>query len=97
MALSLSSGARTLARCVLPCRSAILSAAAPRNFAATAAVSAVEAEPQRTALYDFHVDKGAKMVPFAGYAMPVSYPDLSHPASHLHTRQHVRFKLLLNC
>ena len=49
-------------------------------------------EPKRTALYEFHVSQGAKMVPFAGYAMPVSYPDLSHPASHLHTRQHVRYE-----
>lgn len=28
----------------------------------------------RTALYDFHVAHGAKMVPFAGYEMPVQYP-----------------------
>ena len=29
------------------------------------------AELKRTCLYDFHVDQGAKMVPFAGYEMPV--------------------------
>jgi aminomethyltransferase len=29
---------------------------------------------QRTALYDTHVALGAKMVPFAGYEMPVQYP-----------------------
>jgi len=51
--------------------------------------TSTEPEPKRTALYDFHVAKGGKMVPFAGYAMPVSYPDLSHPASHMHTREHV--------
>jgi aminomethyltransferase len=28
----------------------------------------------RTPLYDLHVELGAKMVPFAGYAMPVNYP-----------------------
>ena len=28
----------------------------------------------RTALYDMHVGLGAKMVPFAGYDMPVQYP-----------------------
>ncbi len=30
---------------------------------------------ERTALYDLHVELGARMVPFAGYAMPVQYPD----------------------
>jgi len=29
----------------------------------------------KTVLYDFHVDKKAKMVPFAGYAMPIQYQD----------------------
>jgi aminomethyltransferase len=29
---------------------------------------------KRTPLYDFHVSLGAKMVPFAGYEMPVQYP-----------------------
>lgn len=28
----------------------------------------------RTPLYDLHVELGARMVPFAGYAMPVQYP-----------------------
>jgi aminomethyltransferase len=39
----------------------------------------------RTALYDFHVANGGKMVPFAGYAMPVQYP-LGVMKEHLHTR-----------
>jgi aminomethyltransferase len=39
----------------------------------------------RTALYDFHVAHGGKMVPFAGYAMPVQYP-LGVMKEHLHTR-----------
>ena len=30
--------------------------------------------PHRTALYDEHVRLGARMVPFAGYDMPVQYP-----------------------
>ncbi len=30
--------------------------------------------PKRTALYDEHVKLGARMVPFAGYDMPVQYP-----------------------
>ena len=29
----------------------------------------------KTELYDFHVNKGAKMVPFAGYSMPIQYKD----------------------
>ncbi|MBU2936537.1 MULTISPECIES: glycine cleavage system aminomethyltransferase GcvT [Pacificibacter] len=42
-------------------------------------------DQKRTALYDFHVENGAKMVPFAGYAMPVQYP-LGVMKEHLHTR-----------
>src|SRR6266568_8562441 len=30
--------------------------------------------PKRTPLYKIHVSLGAKMVPFGGYEMPVSYP-----------------------
>jgi aminomethyltransferase len=41
---------------------------------------------KRTALYDLHVELGGKMVPFAGYDMPVQYPD-GILASHLHTRE----------
>jgi len=33
-----------------------------------------ETEIKRTPLYDRHVSLGARMVPFAGYAMPVQYP-----------------------
>lgn len=39
----------------------------------------------RTPLYDLHVERGAKMVPFAGYDMPVQYP-LGVLKEHLHTR-----------
>ena len=30
---------------------------------------------KETALYNFHVKLGARLVPFSGYKMPVSYPD----------------------
>ena len=30
-------------------------------------------ETQKTALYDYHKNLGAKFVPFAGYEMPVQY------------------------
>ena len=31
-------------------------------------------EPRKTELHQWHVEHGAKMVPFAGYEMPVQYP-----------------------
>ena len=34
----------------------------------------MSADLLRTPLYDLHVELGAKMVPFAGYEMPVNYP-----------------------
>src|SRR6476660_3331460 len=40
---------------------------------------------KRTPLYDLHVSLGGKMVPFAGYNMPIQYP-AGVLAEHLHTR-----------
>jgi aminomethyltransferase len=40
---------------------------------------------QRTPLYELHRSLGAKLVPFAGYEMPVQYPQ-GILAEHLHTR-----------
>jgi aminomethyltransferase len=40
---------------------------------------------KRTPLYDMHVGLGARMVPFAGYDMPVQYP-AGIIKEHLHTR-----------
>jgi aminomethyltransferase len=37
-------------------------------------MTATEPAVKRTPLHDLHVSLGAKMVPFGGYAMPVSYP-----------------------
>jgi aminomethyltransferase len=46
------------------------------------------AEPlRRTPLYDLHVSLGARMVAFAGYAMPVQYPT-GILAEHNWTREH---------
>jgi aminomethyltransferase len=42
-------------------------------------------ELSRTPLYDLHLELGAKMVPFAGYSMPVQYP-AGVLKEHLHTR-----------
>ncbi len=36
--------------------------------------AALATDLKRTPLYDLHVSLGAKMVPFAGYLMPVQYP-----------------------
>lgn len=38
-----------------------------------------------TCLYDLHLELGAKMVPFAGYEMPVQYP-MGVMGEHTHTR-----------
>ena len=40
---------------------------------------------KQTALHDWHIAQNAKMVEFAGYSMPVSYP-LGVMKEHLHTR-----------
>ncbi|HEX6102180.1 MAG TPA: glycine cleavage system aminomethyltransferase GcvT, partial [Alphaproteobacteria bacterium] len=40
---------------------------------------------KRTPLFDLHRELGAKIVPFAGYEMPVQYP-AGIIAEHLHTR-----------
>lgn len=40
---------------------------------------------ERTPLYDLHVARGGRMVPFAGYAMPVNYA-AGVLKEHLHTR-----------
>jgi len=43
------------------------------------------AEMNRTCLFDLHLELGAKMVPFAGYEMPVQYP-MGVMKEHLHCR-----------
>jgi aminomethyltransferase len=49
--------------------------------------AAHEAQLRRTPLYDAHVALGARMVPFAGYEMPVQYP-LGILKEHLWPREH---------
>ncbi|MDD7805013.1 MAG: glycine cleavage system aminomethyltransferase GcvT [Endozoicomonas sp. (ex Botrylloides leachii)] len=44
-------------------------------------------ELKKTPLHDLHVDQGAKMVPFAGYDMPVQFAG-GVKKEHLHTRTH---------
>jgi len=49
--------------------------------------SSSEQANAKTSLYDLHVSKGAKMVPFGGYMMPVQYSDLGVGESHKWTRE----------
>lgn len=52
-------------------------------------MSAQPVEPvalRNTPLHDLHLRLGARMVPFAGYAMPLQYP-AGQLKEHLHTRQ----------
>ena len=44
-------------------------------------------ELSKTPLYDLHIELGGKMVPFAGFEMPVQYP-LGVKKEHVHTRDH---------
>ncbi|MCD6077639.1 MAG: gcvT [Ramlibacter sp.] len=48
-------------------------------------MSAPQEELQKTPLHALHLELGARMVPFAGYAMPVQYP-AGLMAEHHHTR-----------
>ncbi|PWO00235.1 glycine cleavage system T protein [Tilletiopsis washingtonensis] len=57
---------------------------APSSRALHASVAL--ANHARTGLYDFHRKHGAKLVPFAGYDMPLSYGDVGQMASHKHVR-----------
>jgi aminomethyltransferase len=49
-------------------------------------VSTTDPELLKTPLHGLHLELGARMVPFAGYAMPVQYP-AGLMAEHHHTRQ----------
>ncbi len=51
------------------------------------AQAAVQQTLKRTPFYDIHVALGAKMVPFAGYEMPVQYPT-GITAEHRAVREH---------
>ncbi len=48
-------------------------------------MSAAQEELQKTPLHALHLELGARMVPFAGYSMPVQYP-AGLMAEHHHTR-----------
>jgi aminomethyltransferase len=56
--------------------------ASRRRFA-----SQTEHDVKKTPLYDLHVSKKAKFIPFGGYSMPLYYDDLNHAESHHWTRE----------
>lgn len=58
---------------------------APQDASQNAGSESTGSELLRTPLHDLHVTLGAKMVPFAGYDMPVQYP-LGILKEHLATR-----------
>lgn len=63
-------------------------AAIPQVQTQTVRYASNSSEPLRkTQLYDLHEAHGAKMVPFAGFSMPLQYSDLSHVESHMWTRE----------
>ncbi|XP_042907069.1 aminomethyltransferase, mitochondrial [Parasteatoda tepidariorum] len=45
--------------------------------------------PKRVYLHNFHAEKNARFVDFAGFLMPLQYSDFTLTASHKHTREHV--------
>ncbi|KAF9088943.1 hypothetical protein BGX29_009997 [Mortierella sp. GBA35] len=55
---------------------------AHRAYSAAATGEALK----KTVLHDYHVENGGKMVPFAGWSMPVQYSNLGVGASHNWTR-----------
>ncbi|KAI0630439.1 hypothetical protein C8Q77DRAFT_1160026 [Trametes polyzona] len=73
-------------------RTSLLRSAAPSLRCARLRLSAARCmsseassgELKKTGLYDFHVRNGAKMVPFAGYAMPLSYGNVGAGPSSPH-------------
>eukprot|EP00889_Picochlorum_renovo_P004420 jgi/Picre1/31450/NNA_006802.t1 len=56
-------------------------------FAISARSFANDADLLKTPLYDFHVENGGKMVPFAGWSMPIQYKDSIMEATN-HCRTH---------
>ncbi|CAL9098680.1 unnamed protein product [Musa acuminata var. zebrina] len=65
------------------CLARRLARSKPGAFATAPAAETVELK--KTALHDFHVEHGGKMVPFAGWSMPLQYKD-SIMDSTLHCR-----------
>ncbi|KAF8606611.1 glycine cleavage system T protein [Ceratobasidium sp. AG-I] len=80
-----------LSRTILPrtaARSIASRVQSPKFALATRALTTQSDAPLRkTGLYDFHVANKAKMVPFAGFSMPLQYGDVGQVSSHTHVRE----------
>lgn len=82
---------------ILPRLSSSSTASGNQLYAAPAAVArcstvigrgfASDADLRKTPLYDLHVEHGGKMVPFAGWSMPIQYKDSIMDATK-HCRSH---------
>lgn len=83
----LSSAVRPATGRVTSTRVAAPAAIAPVKVQAVRYASGSSGPLSKTQLYDLHEAHGAKMVPFAGFAMPLQYADLSHVESHTWTRE----------
>ncbi|KAJ5098807.1 Aminomethyltransferase [Penicillium argentinense] len=86
--LSSSSAVRPTANARVPSTRVVAPAAiAPVQAQAVRYASGSSGPLSKTQLYDLHEAHGAKMVPFAGFSMPLQYADLSHVESHMWTRE----------
>ncbi|KAJ5378939.1 Aminomethyltransferase [Penicillium cosmopolitanum] len=83
----LSSAVRPATRQAPSTRVATPAAIAPVKAQAVRYASGSAGPLSKTQLYDLHEAHGAKMVPFAGFSMPLQYADLSHVESHMWTRE----------
>ena len=67
----------------------LVTAIGHRAFTTSRGTFSASSDPsslKKTPLHDFHVQHAGKMVPFAGYLMPVTYGSESISQSHLHVR-----------
>lgn len=58
-----------------------------RGIGAVKRALSTDVKAEGTALFDFHVERGGKIVNFGGFLLPVQYSDLSIVNSHLFTRK----------
>ncbi|OCF33312.1 glycine cleavage system T protein [Kwoniella heveanensis BCC8398] len=73
----------SIIRPAVRCARVAPSLSALRGFATSRRVAE---ELKKTPLYDFHVQHKAKMVPFAGWSMPLSYGEVGQITAHKHVR-----------
>lgn len=62
---------------------------ATRSIKSVRKLATATTELRKTGLYNFHLENGAKMVPFAGFSMPLAYGSVGQVASHNNVRNSV--------